>query len=146
MAMFVQDFWFGARLVLAGHLSTGAVMAIFWACLIAVSNLQMEIPQLLVLAKGKFDMAALIDLAHSEDEAPQYGLLKITQSPTSSFRGIRPANCRGHLECLIRISVSSYGPGPQKHLHVPAASRDILYRPRFGFREINACAATPTDV
>ncbi|OBZ76058.1 Multidrug resistance protein 2 [Grifola frondosa] len=98
MAMFVQGFWFGARLVRAGHLSPGAVMAVFWACLIAASNLQMAIPQLLVLAKGKFAMAALIDLAQSEDEAPQYGPSKGTRRPTSSFRGIRPANCRGHLE------------------------------------------------
>ena len=45
MAMFVQGFWFGAKLVRAGTITPGDVMAVFWACLIATSNLQMCIPQ-----------------------------------------------------------------------------------------------------
>jgi ATP-binding cassette, subfamily B (MDR/TAP), member 1 len=45
MAMFVQGFWFGAKLVRENKIDPGDVMAVFWACLIATSNLQMRIPQ-----------------------------------------------------------------------------------------------------
>ncbi len=62
MAMFVQGFWFGASLVRRGAVSPGDVMAVFWACLIATSNLQMCIPQLITLTKGKFAMASLVSL------------------------------------------------------------------------------------
>jgi ATP-binding cassette subfamily B (MDR/TAP) protein 1 len=68
MAMFVQGFWFGAKLVRDGKVSPGDVMAVFWACLIATSNLQMCIPQFITLAKGKFAMVALMTLV--EPPAP----------------------------------------------------------------------------
>ena len=38
------------------------VMGIFWTCLIATSNLQMAVPLLIVLAKGKFAAAKLASL------------------------------------------------------------------------------------
>ena len=62
MAMFVQGFWFGARLVRSGKVSEGDVMAVFWACLIAASNLQLCIPQFITLSKGKFAVVALVTL------------------------------------------------------------------------------------
>jgi ATP-binding cassette subfamily B (MDR/TAP) protein 1 len=65
MAMFVQGFWFGAKLVREGRVSAGDVMAVFWACLIATSNLQMCIPQFIIITKGKFAMASLLNLAAS---------------------------------------------------------------------------------
>ncbi|KAF9447986.1 P-loop containing nucleoside triphosphate hydrolase protein [Macrolepiota fuliginosa MF-IS2] len=64
MGMFVQGFWFGSKLVREGKVSAGDVMATFWACLIATSNLQMCIPQFITLAKGKFAMAALMETIH----------------------------------------------------------------------------------
>ena len=62
MAMFVQGFWFGAKLVREGKIGAGDVMAVFWACLIAASNLQMSIPQFIVFTKGKFAIASLLGL------------------------------------------------------------------------------------
>ena len=59
-AMFVQGFWFGAKLVRENEVGPGDVMAVFWACLIAATNLQMCIPQFITLTKGKFAMAALL--------------------------------------------------------------------------------------
>ncbi|KAF9472081.1 P-loop containing nucleoside triphosphate hydrolase protein [Pholiota conissans] len=70
MAMFVQGFWFGSKLVREGHASAGDVMTVFWACLIATSNLQMCIPQLIVFTKGKNAMAALLELVESSSEPP----------------------------------------------------------------------------
>ncbi|KII91881.1 hypothetical protein PLICRDRAFT_104545 [Plicaturopsis crispa FD-325 SS-3] len=88
MGMFVQGFWFGAKLVREGHVSAGDVMSVFWACLIATSNLQMCIPQFIVLAKGKFAIAELLALV----DAPAPGQLH--RRPTY-LRKIAPAKCEG---------------------------------------------------
>lgn len=102
MAMFVQAFWFGSKLVRDGTISPGTVMSVFWACLIATSNLQMCIPQLIVLTKGKFAMVSLMTLAQSQSSVTPYG--GVLLSPTKShrrpslFRKIIPAHCRGHFE------------------------------------------------
>lgn len=69
MGMFVQGFWFGSKLVRDGSISAGDVMAVFWACLIATSNLQMCIPQVVTVTKGKFAMAELLSLC--EDRVPE---------------------------------------------------------------------------
>ena len=62
MAMFVQGFWFGAHLVHQGKIQPGGVMSVFWTCLIATSNLQMTMPLLIILAKGKIAVAELTSL------------------------------------------------------------------------------------
>ncbi|KAI9060101.1 P-loop containing nucleoside triphosphate hydrolase protein [Trametes sanguinea] len=113
MAMFVQAFWFGAKLVRDGSISPGTVMSVFWACLIATSNLQMCIPQLIVLTKGKFAMVALLTLAQSQSREPvPYGtnmLSPIAKSRRPSmFRKIRPSHCRGHFEfCDVTFAYPS---------------------------------------
>jgi ATP-binding cassette subfamily B (MDR/TAP) protein 1 len=94
MAMFVQGFWFGAKLVKEGKLSAGDVMTVFWACLIATSCLQMCIPQLIVFSKGKFSAAALLNLVEVQTVQP------ITPAKTrkiTSFRKISPHKCHGEL-------------------------------------------------
>jgi hypothetical protein len=60
MAMFVQGFWFGLKLVSDGKIGAGNVMAVFWACLIVTSNLQICIPQFIILAQEKFAIVALL--------------------------------------------------------------------------------------
>ena len=104
MAMFVQGFWFGAKLVRSGTVSPGDVMAVFWACLIATSNLQMCIPQLIIIAKGKFAMASLVTLAESTPEptvgrsaSTLYAPLKGAKH-ISSLRRIVPSSCQGGIE------------------------------------------------
>jgi ATP-binding cassette subfamily B (MDR/TAP) protein 1 len=96
MAMFVQGFWFGAKLVREHKIGAGDVMAVFWACLIAASNLQMCIPQFIILAKGKFAIAALLEAV---TERPS-----LTNLPSPKFsrkilplRKIRPPKCSGEL-------------------------------------------------
>lgn len=102
MAMFVQAFWFGSKLVRGGSISPGTVMSVFWACLIATSNLQMCVPQLIVLTKGKFAMVALVTLARSQSGAGPSGGVPLTPTKTrktsSTFRKIRPPQARGHFE------------------------------------------------
>ncbi|CAL1709774.1 unnamed protein product [Somion occarium] len=106
MAMFVQGFWFGSKLVREGAISVGDVTAVFWACLIASSNLQMCIPQFIVFAKGKFAMASLVALIESS-ASPGAGRSSssVRTSPRKSrrtveLRKIIPANCAGGLELI----------------------------------------------
>ncbi|TFK31897.1 ABC transporter type 1, transmembrane domain-containing protein, partial [Crucibulum laeve] len=109
MSMFVQGFWFGAKLVREGRVSAGDVMAVFWACLIATSNLQMCIPQFITLAKGKFAMVALVSLLdeeparsstpitpHFAPTTPSTTRFSFTTQPKSrTLRKIAPAKCTG---------------------------------------------------
>ena len=85
MAMFVQGFWFGAKLVRDGSVSPGDVMAVFWACLIATNGLQMTIPQLIIFTKGKLAMASLMNLVNSPD----------SQDPHSQVKDMARALVRG---------------------------------------------------
>ncbi|KXN87644.1 Alpha-factor-transporting ATPase [Leucoagaricus sp. SymC.cos] len=82
MAMFVQGFWFGSKLVRDGKVSAGDVMATFWACLIATSNLQMCIPQFITLAKGKFAMVALMEVI--DDRSTPFSTLPTSPLPQPS--------------------------------------------------------------
>ncbi|KAG9128568.1 hypothetical protein FRC07_000001 [Ceratobasidium sp. 392] len=61
-AMFVQGFWFGSALVRKGQVTPGQVMGVFWACLIAASNLQMCVPLVVVVSKGKSAAVAVASL------------------------------------------------------------------------------------
>jgi len=112
MAMFVQGFWFGAKLVREGKCSAGDVMAVFWACLIATSNLQMCIPQFITFAKGKFVMVALLTLlgdapspssppsdTHSTSPISPNSLNTVVHGTRKSrtLRKITPARCYGEL-------------------------------------------------
>ncbi|KAF8064828.1 P-loop containing nucleoside triphosphate hydrolase protein [Lyophyllum atratum] len=110
LAMFVQGFWFGAKLVRERSVAAGDVMAVFWACLIATSNLQMCIPQLIVLAKGKEAARALLEVAVDtsappayDDEFPSSPTTLPPYTPTSSqhksrkLRKIRPTAFAGEL-------------------------------------------------
>ncbi|CCM02000.1 uncharacterized protein FIBRA_04074 [Fibroporia radiculosa] len=98
MAMFVQGFWFGSKLVRDGTISPGDVMAVFWACLIATSNLQMCIPQLMVLGKGKFSMAALLTLVESGAAAPLGRSKSVSSKRRVRLRGITLEKCKGEFE------------------------------------------------
>jgi len=121
MAMFVQAFWFGAKLVREHKVSPGDVMAVFWACLIATSNLQMRIPRWITLAKGRFALKELIGLVDGDDDgdkdckemnkshALEYGpSLQQQQQPSASMsmshkrshralRKITPQRCQGDM-------------------------------------------------
>jgi ATP-binding cassette subfamily B (MDR/TAP) protein 1 len=103
MGMFVQGFWFGAKLVRNGEVGVGNVMAVFWACLIATTNFQMCIPHLITLTKGKFAMSALIALvdaptpASSPGRRPSVALSMLNKRKASTFRKIMPKKCAGEI-------------------------------------------------
>ncbi|KAF5373490.1 hypothetical protein D9615_009430 [Tricholomella constricta] len=100
LAMFVQGFWFGAKLVRENKVEAGAVMAVFWACLIATSNLQMCIPQLIIIAKGKEACRALLEVVgDAPNAAPAYDeevpFTAVPKSRNRDLRKIRPAAFAG---------------------------------------------------
>ncbi|KAF9225024.1 hypothetical protein BS17DRAFT_752105 [Gyrodon lividus] len=94
MAMFVQGFWFGAYLVREGKNQPGDVMSVFWACLIATSNLQMAVPLMVVLAKGKAaaaELAGIISATTSSAPAP----ITTRRRKTQNLRRIMPRTFTG---------------------------------------------------
>ncbi|KAF9462182.1 P-loop containing nucleoside triphosphate hydrolase protein [Collybia nuda] len=111
MGMFVQGFWFGAKLVKEGKISAGDVMAVFWACLIATSNLQMCIPQFITITKGKFAIVALLTLVDNHTEAPLTPFApgspsaqsvmsrksRVSKHRSTQLRKIVPRKCAGEL-------------------------------------------------
>ena len=70
LGTFVVGFWYGARVVREDKASPGTVMTVFWAALLAASFLQMVVPQLTILTKGKNSMASLRTVIHSRPERP----------------------------------------------------------------------------
>ncbi|KAG8836175.1 hypothetical protein FRC17_009518 [Serendipita sp. 399] len=117
-SMFVQGFWFGAKLVRDGKLTAGDVLAVFWACLIAASTLQSLMPCLAVFQRGKASMVTLMTLVNPPPKPAAPGvppstqhmsLQPIARTPKSAFftattptflkpnqlRRIRPPTCHG---------------------------------------------------
>ena len=103
MAMFVQGFWYGAHLVLEGKNQPGDVMSVFWACLIATSNLQMMVPLLVVLAKGKAAAAELVTVISSSQQDPAVLVTKHRKS--RRLRRIMPPSFVGDFT-LTNLSFS----------------------------------------
>ena len=108
MAMFVQGFWFGAHLVRQGKIQPGGVMSVFWTCLIATSNLQMAVPLLVVLAKGKIAAAELASLIAFSTPTPSAVSSDIENSNPKShkcqiLRRITPPRFTGDF-CITNIT------------------------------------------
>jgi len=135
MAMFVQGFWFGAKLVREGKIGAGDVMGVFWACLIATSNLQMCIPQFITLAKGKFAAVALLTLVEDSNSAPRNtflpfspsrpdSLFKNTSKPTHICKIVPPTH-----RCTGELSLSSVSFTYPTRPSIPVLSNVSLYLP-----------------
>ena len=74
------------------------VTTVFWACLIASSNLQMCIPQFIVLTKGKFAIASFTEPSSpSPSLSPSLSFLPIFPRKIHPFRKIIPSIYSGEL-------------------------------------------------
>lgn len=88
LTMFVTGFWFGNHQVQSGQKTAGDVTIVFWATLLASSNMQMALPMLNILDKAKVAMAALLETAHEVSD------LTATQTqtrPTSTVDSLKTA-------------------------------------------------------
>lgn len=105
LAMFVQGFWYGSYLLKqAGEKADPAsIMTTFWSCLMATQALEMVMPQLLLLEKGRAAGAGLLAL-----------LAKFqTEHDEGHMRGGRnPSTCRGEIQ--MKNVYFSYPSRPQE--------------------------------
>ncbi|KAF7125812.1 hypothetical protein CNMCM5793_002105 [Aspergillus hiratsukae] len=60
--MFIQGFWYGTALTRSGKLTAGEVLRTFWACLTAAKSIELVLPQVIVMEKGKVAAVMLKDL------------------------------------------------------------------------------------
>lgn len=110
LSTFVIGFWYGAKVVREGKSSAGDVMTVFWAALLAATYLQMAVPQLMLITKGKMSMASLQTVIKDLPDRPLSGGnpfspvstpvtatfgSKARARPTSTMRMIRPTRCNG---------------------------------------------------
>ncbi|KAI9727849.1 MAG: hypothetical protein M1834_007895 [Cirrosporium novae-zelandiae] len=59
LSLFVQAFWYGEYLVRNEKSTAGRILTTFWACLLATESIEMMLPQLIVLEKGRAAGATL---------------------------------------------------------------------------------------
>ncbi|KAJ4474968.1 P-loop containing nucleoside triphosphate hydrolase protein [Lentinula aciculospora] len=127
MSMFVQAFWFGSKLVREGSIQPGAVMSVFWACLIATSNLQMCVPQLVTVGKGKVAMAALMSLVKENPDYqpdvevfPPFYPYNTSSSPMSpTFPPSSPASS---------ATLTTYSARPSRSMHRTSSNKSRVLR------------------
>ena len=87
--MFVQGFWYGSSLAISGDLSPGKVLRTFWACLTAAQSIEMVLPQVIVLEKGKIAAATLENVISDQSKNKTANEMKGT---------LYPHHCEGDIE------------------------------------------------
>ncbi|KAJ5681901.1 ABC transporter integral membrane type 1 [Penicillium maclennaniae] len=87
--MFVQGFWYGSSLARNGTLSSGEVLRTFWACLTAAQSIEMILPQMIVMEKGKVASKGLKSLLQYYSEQNVKSEIKDT---------LYPLHCEGDIE------------------------------------------------
>lgn len=87
--MFVQGFWYGSCLARSGKLTSGEVLRTFWACLTAAQSIEMVLPQMIFIEKGKVASVALKTLMRT----------RARQGVVSEMKETRyPQHCEGDVE------------------------------------------------
>lgn len=112
VSMFVQGFYYGSRLVRhgGGAQKAGDMITTFWSCSLATQSLQMIMPHMMVLQKGRAAGAALFDMIRSMERG------RVTKEMQG---GVKPAKCHGEVEitdvcCFLPSFLPSF---PSVHLH-----------------------------
>ena len=143
-SMFVQGFWYGAKLVREGKITSGDVLSVFWACLIAASTLNSFMQCAVAFTKGKSSMVELMKLinpapfasgptasTNPDTDANRMSLQPIAKSAKSNkgylkqtvLRKIRPATCDG--EFTLTDITFAYPSRPS----VPVLSNVTIFLP-----------------
>lgn len=89
LSMFVQGFWYGSRLVRKGQVSAEDVMTTFWSCLMATQSLELILPQMILLEKGRAAGAGLKALLVKVERGRQVFDMR---------GGTVPKKCEGEIE------------------------------------------------
>jgi ATP-binding cassette subfamily B (MDR/TAP) protein 1 len=133
LGLLVPGFWFGAKLVRDGTVEAGHVMGVLWVCLIAAVNLQLCIPQLITLTKGKYVISGLLALIEAPNPGPSDvtipGRPLISRSQlkrkAGSIRRIVPKRCSGDIN-LNQVTFSY----PSRS-SIPVLNKVTIYLPAF---------------
>lgn len=96
-AMFVQGFWYGSSLAISGKLSAGDVLRTFWACLTAAQSIELVLPQVIVLEKGKIAATALDNVISDQSGNKTVNEMKGT---------LYPRHCEGDIE-VNNVSITT---------------------------------------
>ncbi|KAG2420905.1 hypothetical protein HFD88_000519 [Aspergillus terreus] len=87
--MFVQGFWYGSTLARSHQLSSGEVLRTFWACLSAAQSIELVLPQVILLEKGKLAASSLSNILTLDPE----------DKATGEMKGVAyPRYCEGDIE------------------------------------------------
>lgn len=100
LSMFVQGFWYGGRLVRRGHASAEDVMTTFWSCLMATQSLELILPQMILLEKGRAAGSGLKALLVTVERGRRVFNMK---------GGTVPKKCEGEIE-IRDVSLSKTAP------------------------------------
>ncbi|RHZ60109.1 ABC transporter ATP-binding protein [Aspergillus thermomutatus] len=97
--MFIQGFWYGTALTTSGKLTAGEVLRTFWACLTAAQSIELVLPQVIVMEKGKVAAAMLKDLLNGR---------RVERHPEGLKGASYPRYCDGDIEvCNLSFTYSS---------------------------------------
>ncbi|GIC91035.1 uncharacterized protein Aud_007476 [Aspergillus udagawae] len=95
--MFIQGFWYGTALTTSGKLTAGEVLRTFWACLTAAQSIELVLPQVIVMEKGKVAAVMLKDLLNDR---------RVKKHPKELKRASYPRYCDGDIELCDTLSVN----------------------------------------
>lgn len=87
--MFIQGFWYGTALTTSGKLTAGEVLRTFWACLTAAQSIELALPQVIVMEKGKVAAIMLKDLLNDR---------RVKKRPEELEGASYPRYCEGDIE------------------------------------------------
>ncbi|EAW25244.1 ABC transporter ATP-binding protein [Aspergillus fischeri NRRL 181] len=97
--MFIQGFWYGTALTTSGKLTAGEVLRTFWACLTAAQSIELVLPQVIVMEKGKVAAVMLKDLLNDR---------RVKKHPEELKGASYPRYCDGDIEvCDLSFTYSS---------------------------------------
>lgn len=100
LSMFVQGFWYGSWLVRRDQASAEDVMTTFWSCLMATQSLELILPQLILLEKGRAAGAGLNAVLVKVERGRQVFHMR---------GGMIPKTCEGEIK-IRDVSWSKIGP------------------------------------
>lgn len=136
LVMFVSGFWFGNYLVGTGRKTAGDVTIVFWATLLASSNMQMCLPMLNIVEKAKTSMAALLETAHDSQNEPA------SSRPLSNDSSVISPDA-DRKDPLLHISMSNTSPTLPTFIPVQTEKARIGHRRTHSLKTKKSPAVRP---
>lgn len=112
LGMFVQGFWYGSSMAISGELSAGDVLRTIWASLLAAQSIELALPQVIVLEKGKIAAATLENVISNQSG----------NKTANEMKGnLYPRHCEGDIE-VNNVCTT----GPRRPAELTLTISDVL--------------------